>query len=482
MKNISIYLHQSFVNREKSQKKWLINFIERLNRSFNTYNIDLVKVYHDQETFLSEVDNPGNFAYIPIIDLNFINSEQDIKAFRHLNDLFINTPSRKVFTLSLIEEVIPLNYAEFQPFYNFFNQGYISGKTESNISQFKLPGNNNDQSFQYHINNIAKEINYLIIKQGQSNNGEPGIYIANTTPDLEQSMENLSNFLINQGIPVNTPIKPGLLPYEFAEKKVLRKMKNCFLSVHSFGNKPMQKEQYFSNDIPICELENEISCNIKNKSDNEGDNQYFKRILWLPKPLSPSSHEARLIERIKRNSNNTTTILTCTLEELKKIIIDNKLKNDQSVNNPRTDDKTILEYSPRYNETSLKESVYVLYEKSYECKIEKLSSIFMEKGLNIITQEIISNEENYLEIRDQVLKHCGGIAILTSTWNSAWFKSNINEIRKILSYTGNDNLKFQCIVSKEIEQLPPDLEDKFIFYKIPDNLSSDHFSNLSQIV
>lgn len=473
MKKLELFIHTSKTHQSTDGDLWIRDFIKQLKKSFESFNVDLYSVITEEQTFFENFGGIDFYCYLPIVDRVFLESEDDIKIFSKINEQISNNTKTRAFAFTLIKEVLPANYAEFQPFYNFFNQGSYSTHKSRNQHEKRLPGNNNEQSFQHHIINIAKELNYQILKLSGSAGSSPGIYMCTTTDDLKNPIDSLCNFLLNKGISVIAPQKPGNMPQDFASKKIRRQIENCYLSIHPVGKTPIDKSYYLNNGKPLCELEYEVSIELENKlKKKKHTDKKYNRIIWIPQPLSPASYEGRMIERFKKSQTENTTFLSCSFDELKNIILTiHKNQKEHLTDSIEEQNKSILKQKVKKKPGS--DSVYCIYEESYINELHNLKTVLEKNEMELFTHEDIANEPDYMEIHDFLLQECCGIIFLTSSWNSSWFKCNQNEIRKVLSVSNNKNLKFASIISREIEQLPAELEERYILYHLRGKLTQD---------
>ena len=230
MKRIALFLHTISDTEHKQEKLWLKEFTIRLSKSLENFNVIIGSITYNKEDFQKALDCGDIGCYLPIIDRLFSHSQTDVNIYSDIKEFIINNCKISAFSLSLVQEVVPINYAIYQPFYNFYNQAYYP-EEQKRYGNIMLPGNNTEQSFQYHINNIAKEINYQIIRVTLSGNVDKGIYISSTTTDLEEPINSLYNFIMNHNLEVFSPIRPEGISVDYAKKKITQNLSRSWLSL-----------------------------------------------------------------------------------------------------------------------------------------------------------------------------------------------------------------------------------------------------------
>lgn len=481
MKKIVLFIHTIASHDNTNEKLWVNEFIKRLSKSLENFNVTVSYIAQNKEEFLNALGGVDIGCYLPIIDRLFSHSHSDKSIFSSIKGSIGKNSNTKAFTLSLIQEVVPINYAVFQPFYNFYNQGFYTAG-QNRFNQIQLPGNNTEQSFQYHINNIAKEINYQIIRLSLSANFNHGVYIGSTTSDLSEPINSLYNFLLNNNLEVFAPISPEGISTAYAKKRIMQNLQRSWLSIHPIGNGSLSKSNFLENNQTLCELENETAIeyfnSLKSKRFNEN---YFKRIIWLPKSTTHTTFEGRMIERIKNSSDQNADILNCSFDELKEIII-SYYKDFQSKTSSysRTERENTekISVSGEKKKANYSESVFILFEKIYESDYKILNKYLDDKSIPTISMAEIGNLDNFTESKDSILQQCKGIVMFASSWNSSWFKSNLTDIIKTRIL---HNIKFNYfyLFSREIEQLPQNLENDIILKRISGVINNE---NLSEIV
>ena len=97
----------------------------------------------------------------------------------------------------------------------------------------------------------------------------------------------------------------------------------------------------------------------------------------------------------------------------------------------------------------------------------------------MVTLKDIESEPDFPQAKNKILKNCTGVLLLSSNWNTNWFKSNINEIVKAKSLRSNKPFSFLCMVSKEVEQLPSGIYDEIILLKLNGSPLKGQYSRVS---
>jgi hypothetical protein len=481
MKKIVLFIHTIASHNQTHEQLWVNEFTKRLSKSLENFNVTVSSIAQNKEEFLHAIGGEDIGCYLPIVDRLFSHSHSDKSIFSSIKDSIGKNSISKAFTLSLIQEVVPINYAIFQPFYNFYNQGFYTAG-QNRFNQIQLPGNNTEQSFQYHINNIAKEINYQIIRLSLSANFNHGVYIGSTTSDLSGPINSLYNFLLNNNLEVFAPINPEGISISYAKKRIMQNLQRSWLSIHPIGNGTLSKSNFLENNLTLCELENETAIEYFNSLNLKRFNEsYFKRIIWLPKSTTHTTFEGRMIERIKNSSELNADILHCSFDELKEIIIsyynDFQTKTTSyNYNEKENNEKPTV--SGENKKINYSESVFILFEKKYEPDYKILNKYLDDKSIPTISMEDIGHFDNFTESKDSILKQCKGIVMFASSWNNSWFKSNLTDIIKARIL---HNIKFNYfyLFSREIEQLPQNLENDIILKHISGIINHE---NLSEIV
>lgn len=485
MKEIIIYLHTSEQTDSQSTKPWLPDFTKNLSSSLNRFGVNVNAITSQENVFFNAINGRVAGCYLPIINRQFTNSGHAVSQFNNVISKIEDSYKNQAINLSLIEEVLAMNHANYQPLYKFFNQGQFNQGQAGRIIESHLPGNNNYTSFQFHINNIAKEISYQLLKLASTVSYDSRVFIGTSTSDLAEPVNMLYNFLLDNNMEVIRPTNPEGLTKEFIEKKISSTMESCWLCIHPFGNGSLHKSSFVNEQTSMVKLENELAAKqlISNKN-NPLSNRKFKRIIWIPRMASPSTYEGRLIERIKNQSQlrNDAEILDCSLDELKEIII--SYNNDATSNN--------IFYSahqtsaPQVNETINvtekgieKNTVFVLFEEQYRPHLKQLNQILSNMGLKAITLEDISNSPNFSKVKLEILQYCCGVIIFASNWNTTWFKSNLNEIVKSKSVR-DFSMDFICLLSQEIEQLPYNFENELVLIKVNGDISEEQLTTVLQ--
>ncbi len=456
MKEIVIYIQTVNQSDENLSKKWLHLFTQNLQKSLDIFDVNVNAITNQKEAFFNSLKGQIVGCYLPIIDKAFIDSDSDIYSYKNIVSTIENNYSKQAFHLCLIEDVLPINHASYQPFYKFFNQGNSNQEFIGRDQEKQLPGNNNFVSFKNHIQHIAKEISYQLLKLSANRTNGAKVFIGSTTSDLTEPVKTLYNFLLEQGIDVVTPISPSGLGSQYIEKKISQLMQRCWLAIHPLGSGTLDKQLFLEDNSNLCELENKISAQhyIENKADYLSERE-FKRIIWTPRTPSKSMFEGRMIERItaQAKSNSNADILDCSFDELKEIILSyykESIKNE--FDNTAFSEKQPETEIPDYNNNT-KRKVLVLYESSYVSTLKELAPILAENDFQLVTLKELENEIDFTSAKNKALQKCDGVIFLTSNWNTVWFRSNLNEVVKAKSIRSLP-FSFLCIISKEIDQLP----------------------------
>lgn len=481
MKRIALYIHTISSEVKQQDMLWLKEFAQRLAKSLENFNVYIGSISYTKKEFLDALNSGDIGCYLPIIDRYFSHSQTDKIIFSEIKEFINSNNKTRAFTLSLIQEVVPINYAVYQPFYNFYNQAFYP-EEQKRYGSINLPGNNTEQSFQYHINNIAKEINYQLIRITVSGNFEKGIYISSTTSDLEEPVNSLYNFIMNHNLDVLSPIQPEGLSLDYAKKKIQQNLQRSWLSVHPIGNGSLKEGNYLKSNQTFCELENELSAQYyKQLKANRISEKYFKRIIWLPKPTTPGTFEGRMIERVKNSSFENADILNCSFDELKEIILsyyeDYQEKTNISNQNITVKDDDYSSSRKKELISDYSNSVFILFENNYETDSKVLRNLLNQKNQTSVMLQDIDDSLNFTQTKSQILQKCKGIIIFSSSWNNAWFKSNMNDIIKT-KIMDNSQFNYIYLYSREIEQLPQDIENDVILVKISGVINNENIPDL----
>lgn len=481
MKEIVIYLNTVSTSNENVSKKWLQQFTQSLQVSLEKFDVNVHSITNQKEAFFKSLGGNKIGCYLPVIDRFFINTESEQYNFRSIVEKIENQYQGQAFYLCLIEEVLPINHADYQPFYKFFNQGNTSQEHIGRVQEEYLPGNNNFASFKNHIERIAKEISYQLLKISSSRDSETKVFIGSTTSDLQEPVNSLYNFLLGQGIHVASPVKPIGLGTPYIEKKIKQIISRCWLSIHPYGNGSFSKDLFLPDNSNMIELENRITAQhyTFNKSNylSEGD---FKRIIWIPREASKSTYEGRTIDRIRTHSsmNGDAEIIDCSLDELKEIISSyyKETTSNEYNDSLTTEDQYDSGYYDDADDDSQK-AVLVLYENAYEYILPELKEVLRSNGLQLVTLKDLETEGDFTTAKNNVLQNCKGVLLMASNWNTTWFKSNLNEVVKAKSIRETP-FNFLCLMSKEIEHLPYNFANDLQLVKINGKLNSEMLKTL----
>lgn len=455
MKEIKIYLHGWQETEAAVKGLCSKSFKQLLQEALRRYQISVTDFAISKDDLL-QVSGSGIAAvYLPSITKQFVELDHDLSIFTSLKER-VELQTGNVVLLSVIADLLPVNLASFQPYLklsNDFVQPQLLELTNAGGSKRSLI-----QLFQTSINCIAEGINQQLERNTCNNSSEKSVFIAHATSDLEEAVQLLCNSLIEKNKEVVTPVTAPNLSKNYYAKRVNTALENSWLCIHPLGVGEMPLINDAEGALNVLQMEAELSANHLMRLGNRA---YFKRIVWVPKHISLTSYEGRLIDRIRSQTlqNKNGEVLECSLDELEDTIEEyhrqfQDFNKDGSLSDLFEINETLSEKNEAY-EYSNDDTVFVFCELAYEAALSELKTVLKEHKLIVQTSDDIKDVKDFLQQRSLMLRKCKGVIFLTSNWNSDWFKGNFNEVIKAKALRKTNSYGFLWILSREITQLPP---------------------------
>jgi hypothetical protein len=111
--------------------------------------------------------------------------------------------------------------------------------------------------------------------------------------------------------------------------------------------------------------------------------------------------------------------------------------------------------------------VYLIDDDNYSDTLHEIKVLLSEANIPAYDFTCIPQSTDPGKWQSECLKKSIAVLILTGNWNTKWFKSNINEVRKACALRGGQKYELIAIVSHEITVLPGDIEDFSVLIKLP---------------
>ena len=244
------------------------------------------------------------------------------------------------------------------------------------------------------------------------------IYLAETTPDQENSRESIKRELKRMGFRV---CPENILPDTTDELKdsVIKYLDQSFLSIHIFGN--TYGELLKNSEISAPDFQNKIAADYyENYKVRRKDNPFlFSRLIWMSPDLKIQNETQRhFIEQLKRDSEalRGASLIQTPLEYFKTIIM-SEIKS--------------VHHGPASESLQKRGTrIYLVHESPSFDKISDISIFLSTQGFEIIHSPKLTEEKNLLKKHRQNLVDCDAVLIYFDSSDEFWLKSKINDIVK----------------------------------------------------
>lgn len=275
------------------------------------------------------------------------------------------------------------------------------------------------------LNDLAQDLSRLLQSlqetpepaggdEPKSHGGKPGVYLADTTFDLQREHEEIRRDLLRHGYAVLPGERLPLLASQL-EAFVREQLAGCRLSIHLVGRKygivPEESEE------SVVGLQNAVAAQRSGAGE-------FARLIWLPPGLqAEDERQSRLIDTLRRDNRNhlCADLLETSLEDLKTVI-------HQRLERTRTD-------TPRTGPPGDVVRVYLVCDQRDVKRSAALERHLLRyQGLEVISPVFDGSKEEVRRDHEENLATCDVALIYYGEGNELWLRRQQRDLLKSSGY------------------------------------------------
>ena len=303
--------------------------------------------------------------------------------------------------------------------YEFFERDPQSGRLREFDETF---GDEALHRFHERVYDVAYDVAQILKYLGEGSNtsqrrtdNPKTVFLAATTSDLQPQRDQLRRELTELGHDV-IPKQP--LPLVASE--LVNVVKGCLeqadVAIHFVG-------EYYgmvpeATELSVVALQNQVAAEFCGNSQ-------LKRLIWIPKDLSPTDErQISFIRQLESEPSSITgaELIADTLENLKALL---RTRWEREAAATLKSAATACSGAPR---------VYVICDQEDEEAIEPIEDYFYDNGIEVSLPGFEASEADVQQIHIQNLKDCDGALIYYGAAGMHWVDFKIRDLQKAAGY------------------------------------------------
>jgi hypothetical protein len=428
-----------------TQKDILICFDDQENNSSNWTELlgknlknSIHQLFGEEISFTIGKLNPSDVSKFASVLFILDKENKMAEAFQNAKNISSKKPTfiiyRQLITKSTIQQELPeLNS------YLFSDIDIETGIERS----YSAEGNQHESRLYWaKILDIAFDLGSAIIGQGNTNDIEQTIYLAECSPEQFENRDAIRSELVHRGFKV---LPPHFLKGSNDEliKKVSSYLEQSCISVHIVGNH--YGEIIIGSDLSLTELQCRLAAKHWRVNSEKLDGKQFQRIVWLPPGLKPSDeHQRRFVATLRTEDKDAySEIMQVPLEDLKTALREKITNSEQQITVNRQQ----------------KKSVYIIYEKKDLDQVHAVKTFLESKNVKANYLDFNSEQENKVSEHFSYLATSDSVLICDFGSSKQWINSKLKDLIKSPGFGRNKPFDAKAIYtnnSKRFKKLEED--------------------------
>jgi cellulose biosynthesis protein BcsQ len=446
-----IYISYAHIDNEllfPGQKAWVETFQKALETRLSQVLGKSIEVWRDSKLRGSDVFDEmliqrlsTTNILIAIITPGYVSSEwcrRELAEFcrqaEKRDGIVINERSR---IFKVVKTPVPRDDLELLEgnslLSNIGNYEFYEMTSSGRPREFAPDMKGSDRRFWERLDDLAYDIAQFLETQQR---GRSGVYLAETTSDLEYQRDSIKRELQQRSYEV---LPDRRLPSEadaFREA-VYADLVRCRLSVHLVGDLYGQVPD--GEERSTVEIQNDIAAEHSAHTE-------FPRVIWMPIGVQPHDERQRkFVEKLHRNAaaQRGADLLQAPLEQLK-IVVRDKLARGASKAQPLADDLLVR--------------IYLICDQRDINSVAPLVDYLYDLGCEVILPVFEGDEMDLLQYHKDNLLLCDAVLIYYGYGSSFWLRSKLTDLRKVPGWG-----RAEPMLSQVVFLVGPETAEKTLF-------------------